>query len=243
MDYLTRQLLLELIKLREAYEKHSSAKDAIKENNRKQQQIERKALENVLSQYDELVRNKSIGEGRQYKVQNSIRKATWIAALAAVAAFIAASVYACITYKQWQTAKLTLVAQTRPWIEIEDTPKITVGKLTESDANLRFDVTVKNHGHSPAILARPRFIWVPESTEHPVLFDRYNPCKDTVEDLDEKNIRRFAIIAYPDREPKLPTSTSLAVGYDLMSLWGSTISHVVGCVAYRGAGGLPFHGT
>jgi hypothetical protein len=60
MDYLTRQLLLQLTKLRESYEKQSAAVSAISERDRKHQQIQEKWLKDIFPAYEESKSNDCI---------------------------------------------------------------------------------------------------------------------------------------------------------------------------------------
>ena len=150
MDYLTRQLLLELTKLHETYQKQSRTADSIQKANHENQEIQNKSLKELLSAYKESEGNKTKSDDRQYKVQNSIRYATWVASIGAVLAFGTGCVYAWINYHQWQTAKDALIATNRPWVDL--TPSIT-GPLTvdAQGGHLPITLSAKNVGHSPAV--------------------------------------------------------------------------------------------
>jgi hypothetical protein len=87
-----------------------------KERNQQQNKINPIWLDPVLTAHQQAEANKTTLEQRQYRVQNSLRWATWLA-------FIAAAVYAGISkYQLHEIQKQTAVAeeQNRPWLKIED---------------------------------------------------------------------------------------------------------------------------
>jgi hypothetical protein len=119
--------------------------EAIRASDERQKQdreIQPVWLNPVLAKYDQSERDKKTNDDRHYRVQNSIRWATWCA-------FIAASIYGAITYRQWKTAQDQLKASERPWIA----PTFSVdGPLVFRDdlAYLTLKVDLSNVGHSPA---------------------------------------------------------------------------------------------
>jgi len=88
--------------------------------------------------------DKKTHEDRNYRVQNSIRWATWCAV-------IAASIYAGITYFQWRDAHKNFVINQRAWLGI-DRP-IAVNAFTgnsQHGGKISYTLTVKNFGNSVA---------------------------------------------------------------------------------------------
>jgi hypothetical protein len=145
MDYVTAQLLLLLTKINEALEKTHYAIDNIQKNEEHQHRLQDRRLKQILYLYQESERNQAINTNRANEVQKGIRKATYLNATFTLLAVIAATVYACFTHGQWQTAKQALEAQTRPWIDIDShfpDPKSLDG----------FYVTLTNYGNSPALM-------------------------------------------------------------------------------------------
>jgi hypothetical protein len=128
MDYVTRQFInltkrfrkesrkaLELVQ--REIQKHTEAISAANKSNHQQDEVWQKRFNEVFSEYKHAERNKTTNDYRSYRVQNSIRWATWLA-------FGAAAIYAAISYCQWRTAHQAL-------IEARDSSDKQYGKLAE----------------------------------------------------------------------------------------------------------------
>jgi hypothetical protein len=184
MDYLTRQLLLELIKLHETYQQQSASANSIQERNYQYQTIQDKRFKEILAAYKKSERYKAIGEKRQHAIQRCICYATWLAATATLLAFIAASVYAGITFRQWQTAKDSLEAQTRPWIAISKDPAEPNVLDINQAGRIAFTIVLRNHGASAGLLANnQRSILVDAGKANSSLFDNRKVCQQSDEEL------------------------------------------------------------
>jgi hypothetical protein len=114
MDYVTRQFVnltkkfrKELRKLAELLhsdlKEHTEAVHAAKKSSEDQRNIQPIWLEPILAKYQEPTGNQKASDERHYRVQNSIRWATWCA-------FIAASVYGAIAAVQLQQMKMATSA-------------------------------------------------------------------------------------------------------------------------------------
>ena len=162
MDYLTRQLLLELTRLREAFSKQNSTISAINERASKHEQFQRKWLDDISSKYEQLVRNNSIQKKREQGISNSARKATWLAAIATVVAAAGAWWYASISHGMWkemrtQTGKTEkqFRGASRPWLfpSVWELPlKVTPGSTCPQNGCFGFYVI--NTGKGPALDVR-----------------------------------------------------------------------------------------
>jgi hypothetical protein len=159
MDYLTRQLLLELIKLREAYQKQNSAVDFIQKRTREQQQIGSKRSEEFLAAYQKFEGDKSESDKRSHGVQSSIRYATWLAALSTTFAFGAAAYYAWITNNMWKAMKcanalveMNYVNDQRAWIGflLQSSYQIRADAITKKPVDIVVPIGVANTGKTPA---------------------------------------------------------------------------------------------
>lgn len=100
MVYLSRpfKALLEMLRtelsaIKEAVQDHAKAVRAAKEGKDKEQEIRQKWWENVLTEYKKAEGDRTTSDDRHYRIQNSLRWATWLA-------FIAAFVYATIAALQ-----------------------------------------------------------------------------------------------------------------------------------------------
>jgi hypothetical protein len=82
---------------------------------------------------------------RQYRVQNSIRKATWLA-------FAAATIYAGIAYLQWRDAHQSFIVNNRAWVGIDRPIEIkSISSDITHGGKVSYVVTLKNFGNSVAL--------------------------------------------------------------------------------------------
>jgi hypothetical protein len=148
MTYLMRQLLLLITKSGEALGKQSDSIGTIQKDNNKHQQVQQKWLEKFFPLYEKSERDKAISDQRHYSIQNSIRRATWIAAIAAVIAAGGGIFYARTAYRQWEISQRQLEAVERPWLKVTFAP----GPVTFKDGGMQFGVYphLSNVGHSVA---------------------------------------------------------------------------------------------
>lgn len=78
----------------ESVQQQKKATDAAEERKEKQQGVQPLWLKDVLTKYDQSESDRGTRDDRHYRVQNSIRWATWCA-------FIGALIYGAIAYRQW----------------------------------------------------------------------------------------------------------------------------------------------
>jgi hypothetical protein len=179
MDYVTRQFVNLTKKFRKELPKlsklihrdlkqHAEAVTAAKKSDEQKWDIQPVWLEPVLAKYQEPVGDKNANDKRQYRVQNSIRWATW-------SAFIAASIYAAITlYVAKQTrraadyaesqaniaqrgfdeAHINVLMDQRAWVGVSRIPVINLA----ADSNAFIGVVIKNTGKTPALKNRTKFV-------------------------------------------------------------------------------------
>jgi hypothetical protein len=155
----------------------------------------------------------------------------WLTFIAALAAAAAATWYACITNGQWQTAKDSLEAQTRPWIEIVQPPELQVVEENRLDNGswekakvTGITVQFRNDGHSTAILGTPQF----SLTDIHFRLNRQalegdGACKQGLKDVAD-NLRGITTAVFPGAET--PPQK-----YDVGP--SAIIGDMVGCVVYR----------
>jgi hypothetical protein len=157
MDYLTRQLLLVLTKIKDAFDKHNTTTDRIQKNAEQQTQIQRETSEKVLAAYNESERNRNVSEKRQYDVQNSNRYAAWLSAIATFGAVFAATWYACITRDMWkqvqkqtETAQRQLEQSERAWLKVSFV--VQPPGITFQNGGMQLNITprIENIGNSVA---------------------------------------------------------------------------------------------
>jgi hypothetical protein len=154
MHYVTAQILLLLTKINEALQKQNRTIDSIEKSTDKYREVSGKRLEKLLTIYEKAERNKGINDNRHHDVQSSICYAAWATAAFTFFAFIAAAIYACLAYGQWNTAKRTLEAQTRPWIGLRQTPNAPDLSRLDSSTTISLNLTLHNFGDSPAVVAK-----------------------------------------------------------------------------------------
>lgn len=136
-----RDIVDKLSTFQKAIDKHSETKYTADERNEQQQYQQPVPLKFELEENQE--RDRKTEGDRQYRVQNSIRKATW-------AAFCAAILYASIAALQWREAHKTMVTANRAWIGVSrpiEITKIQPGTNTENP-KVTYVVTLKNYGTS-----------------------------------------------------------------------------------------------
>jgi hypothetical protein len=81
--------------LGEKIEEHTKAVHAAEERKNQQNKIWQERLNEILSDYKQAERDKTTKDDRDYRVQNSLRWATWLA-------FAAAAIYGFLAYLQWR---------------------------------------------------------------------------------------------------------------------------------------------
>lgn len=94
-------------------------------------------LDDLTSKFEQTSREKSASDHRHYRVQNSIKRATWCA-------FLAASVYAGISYRQWWDLRRNFKLEQRPWIGISDEAVVI------NPGRMDAEITFANTGKTPA---------------------------------------------------------------------------------------------
>ena len=115
------------------------------QRNQQEHKIQNERLENILTQSNKAESDQSAKSERDYKVQNSIRYATW-------SAVIAAMIYAGITLFQWRDAHQNFVANQRAWIGINGSVRINAISLEkDGSGKISFTVPTKNFGNSVAL--------------------------------------------------------------------------------------------
>jgi hypothetical protein len=150
MEYVTRQLaairkeILDTLKtVQRNQEQSAAAIRSVRECYDSQNRIWEQRFEHLQP------KENSKRDDRDYRVQNSIRWAAWLA-------FLAATVYGYVSYRQWNTAKETLQVQTRPWVGGDGESRLTVNDVTVDKANneivdTKAEFNIKNYGQSPAL--------------------------------------------------------------------------------------------
>ncbi|HEX3740411.1 MAG TPA: hypothetical protein VHV29_11965 [Terriglobales bacterium] len=167
-------LLDELKKIRKHLEKlHTGLNDQVsainsaEESREKNRDIKPFWIDQILSEYQEPVSDKKKESERTYRVQKSLKRATWLA-------FFAAAIYAAIAAWQLSQTKEAVhqatrgakaaeqanidagtrfVIDERPYMWVTD-PTGVIGK--DTDGFLSWNVYYKNFGKSPAIHVRVR---------------------------------------------------------------------------------------
>jgi hypothetical protein len=242
MDYVTRQLLLLLTKINEAFGKHNAAVDHIRKNSDQQTKVQNEALGKLLAAHDESEGNRSRSDDRQYGVHNSNRWAAWLTAIFTLGAVVAASVYACITRNMWKEMQAQTITQQqqleitqRPWIMIEKVwipadQSLIIGKNLIMTSP---SVLVKNVGHTPAENVNVR-VWMQLAENAPSEDEVNTACQNAIGD---SNLGMGETI-FPEREGSpvgYPTSLPKE---DVKRYWETPDKHtivfpIIGCVAYR----------
>lgn len=243
MGYLTRQLLLELVKLREAHENQSSAIHKIQEEEHRCHQIELEILKKRSSKYEKSVREDAVGQKRQNEIQQSICSATWTAAFFTLLAVIAASVYACITHDMWKEMKAqtriaqqSMIAQNRPWLGVSSFAK---PEAAPPKAALTFtNVIIKNYGHAPAQRIVARFkLFSADNTSPGEL--RAGNIKDKMSslcgDIEEvsRNVSADAKTMFPDAAEAWKVDESGDQSKLLGMKSPANFIYLMGCIVYQ----------
>lgn len=100
--------ILSAIKPQKDPEPAGTAKERAEQN----QHVSPLWLDNLISKHEQTVREKSASDERNYRVQRSIKRATWCA-------FLAASIYATIAYRQWQDSSHNFQTDQRAWVGLK----------------------------------------------------------------------------------------------------------------------------
>jgi hypothetical protein len=111
MDYVTRQLLLLLTKSVEAIKQYSDSINTIYKNSGKNRQIHNEWLKKIATAHEKSEGDKRKSEHRTNSIQNSIRYATWTAAIGAI-------IYAGIALRQWNDAQSNFKMDQRAWLHV-----------------------------------------------------------------------------------------------------------------------------
>jgi hypothetical protein len=157
MDYVTRQFINLAKKFRKELpkfaklihrdiEQHIKALRAQDKSRKDEKDIQPVWFEKIVSEYQQSEQNKSAQGQRHYRVQNSIRWATWCA-------FGAAFVYAAIS--AWQTCEIRRNFRTdqRAWIKVSSEPP----ELTATDTPVFWIAHFANVGKTPAFKIHGEF--------------------------------------------------------------------------------------
>ena len=245
IDYL-HTIALDLEKLSQSIEKHAKTIHAASERDEQENKVNKVRLDNISAQDEHAERDRKTKEERQYRVQNSIRKATW-------SAFIAASIYAGIAALQWcatrdanQLAKKALSVQTRPWIGIEVGADDIRATLDEHRPPKFFSAKVHyrihNYGSSPALRVAHSFVPAPDTG--PARYPNEFACGEA------KRISRdrFEIAAsvFPNQEvPQDGQTSNQEVQVFPNTKTPNTFFNagVIGCIAYIGIADSETHTT
>jgi hypothetical protein len=157
MDYVTRQFIVLVKKFRKEARKalelfhrdiqnHTEAVRAQNTRSEKERELQPIWLDKVISQYQQSERSKSSQEDRHYRIQNSIRWATW-------GAFIAASIYGSVAMLQWSAAREASYEYQRPWVT-GNAWEFPFKFLSDKDPcadQLCVGIYIRNSGNSPAL--------------------------------------------------------------------------------------------
>ena len=81
-------------------QQRTEAINAAQESQRRQKDIAPLWIENIVTKYEQVERDKATADERHYRVQNSLKRATWCA-------FFAASFYGAVAVFQWWTMHTT----------------------------------------------------------------------------------------------------------------------------------------
>jgi hypothetical protein len=251
MEYVTRQLAIirkqildTLQTLHQSNKQIAEAIHAAQERRKKQNEIWEEHLENVLTKYDKAESNRASNDGRHYDVQKSIRNATWCAVFAA-------SVYGYISYRQWDTAKETLEAETRPWVSpvegsIRNITTLVAGDSTEYNMeSVSFNLELRNYGISPATIGRVQFklVAMPNFLQENIRTNWAAVCNAAEKELTDPAKSLETI--FPGKDGVIDW---LAVAMNHPSNEKSTVTPesrawnaVVACTAYPGPTGIIHH--
>lgn len=171
----------EFVSLRLQLQEHSNtARDSAKSQASQQEAIA-SALVRLRVPNDERLKEQCTQERRHRESlaeQRRLRCWTAAASFAAVAAFIAAAVYATIAYCQWRTMNRQLVLTQRPWI------KATGGidgpfRLSRDGGEGHFRIFLTNIGNTPAIHIHSQVeIYLPSPHHLPVVQEEKRFCRE-----------------------------------------------------------------
>ena len=131
------------------------------ERSEQQRNIQPVWFDPVLSEYKQAEAERKANDDRHYRVQNSLRWATWLA-------FSAATVYAGISYMQWSDANRNFKIDERAWIAVHfpSTPfAVELGKMVD------VPFVVANTGKTPAKNVAGQFVTLVFAKDEPVIFN------------------------------------------------------------------------
>jgi hypothetical protein len=158
MEYSTRQFILLLTKISEAFEKHNGAVDQIRKTYNQDTKTHKETVEKLLAAHNKSEGNRSANEIRQCNIQNSNRWAAWITTLATTGAVIAATWYGCTTRRMWQEMqeqtriqRNTAINQQRAWVGLDVPITLDAIGYSPTAINIAGHYTIENFGHGPAL--------------------------------------------------------------------------------------------
>jgi len=233
-----RALRDELDKLHKAIEEHAEAIHAAEERKR-HERTTRNTVNAVVAFDDKTIRDTQTENHRQYRTQNSIRRAAWCA-------FFAATIYAFIAaYQANEMRKTALASQgqlalmrdaDRPWVTMD----VSISSpLTYDSSGVRvnFNFTPSNIGHSPA-----QNIWIdPRLTPAFMGDDLTEVQKGICEKAQPPHKGLLSYLLFPGQHYTQPIGLGMSVA-DINSHWGKLPPSIeqpdpipialVGCVDY-----------
>lgn len=212
-----------LERFRQDFNYQSNATRAAYERNKHQGDIKPISLEPILSKYDQAEGNRS-GKREQddpnYRVQNSLRWATWFTFGAVVVyAFITLLIYyannkaANAAKTAADTAKIQLELSERPWV----VARVSVGGnftfRADGSASFIGSIVLKNIGKSPAIGIDPEYRLVIPAKEK-IFTEPAEQQKDLCDPLRKRKGKTglgILNVLFPDEEtPPLSFSTNVS---------------------------------
>jgi hypothetical protein len=117
----------QLAGIRENVDDHTKTIRSAEERKRQRDKIRQEWLNEILADYKRTELDKTSNDKRNYRVQNSLRWATWLA-------FAAAAVYAAIAAYQLNTSNKQLTAMNRTYSQIEKQTALMRQQIVGSEA-------------------------------------------------------------------------------------------------------------
>lgn len=188
-------------------------------------------LEKLLAEREQSKGGQSHHETRQYRVQNSIRWATWLA-------FGAAAIYAAVAGYQLVELRRSIEVSNRAWIGVSRPVSITSIDSRGPEPVVTYVVTVKNYGPSVAQHLYPSAHIVTRAFD--LLEQAHNSCKEA--EMGSNGI----MVNAGSKSAEHVIGDSMFPG-DEYGRWfsGKFIAgdgfYIVGCVAYRDQFGKERH--
>lgn len=99
-------------------EQNAEAISTADKRNQQEHKFQNERLDRILSEHEQSERKRTTNDERHYTVQNSMRKATWCA-------FIAAAAYAAISGWQWYDLRRSIEISNRAWVGLDRPVDVT----------------------------------------------------------------------------------------------------------------------